>query len=143
MNIPFNKLEIEKAIKSLKNNKSPGIDDLKAELIKHAPKIVYEEIAEILNITAKSGVFPKELRTGILTPLQKPGKKIGPPESLRPIILLSNLRKILAITILNRCWDKIKTKIPLSQAAYQSGRSTTENIFAFKLLAEKAITTEN
>ena len=31
-------------------------------------------------------------------------------------------------------------KIPKSQAAYQAGRSTTEHVMAFKLLAEKAIT---
>jgi hypothetical protein len=33
--------------------------------------------------------------------------------------------------------------IPLSQAAYRSGRSTTENILAMKLLAEKASVAEN
>ena len=33
--------------------------------------------------------------------------------------------------------------IPQSQAAYSEGRSTTELVFAFKLLAEKAITSEN
>ena len=33
--------------------------------------------------------------------------------------------------------------IPLSQRAYQSGRSTTEQVFAIKTLAEKAITSKN
>ena len=37
----------------------------------------------------------------------------------------------------------MKTRIPISQAAYQSGQSTTEQVFAVKLLAEKAITSEN
>ena len=30
--------------------------------------------------------------------------------------------------------------IPIAQSAYQSGRSTTEQVFAIKMLAEKAIT---
>ena len=58
------------------------------------------------NITAKTGDFPKELRTGILTLQQKPVKKVAPPENQRPVILLSNLCKILAITILNRCMKR-------------------------------------
>ena len=32
------------------------------------------------------------------------------------------------------------TRIPIAQSAYQSGRSTTEQVFAIKMLAEKAIT---
>ena len=35
------------------------------------------------------------------------------------------------------------THIPPSQAAYQSGHSTTEQVFTLKILAEKAITSEN
>ena len=37
----------------------------------------------------------------------------------------------------------MKTRIPISQAAYQSGQSTTEQVFAVKILPEKAITSEN
>ena len=46
----------------------------------------------------------KKLIAGILTPLQKPGKAEGPPENLRPIILLSILKKILTICLLKRIW---------------------------------------
>jgi len=42
--------------------------------------------------------------------------------------------------LLLRNLERLKTKIPLTQSAYQSGRSTTEQVFAFKILAEKAIT---
>lgn len=40
---------------------------------------------------------------------------------MRPIILPSPLRKILTISLIDRCWDRMKKHIPLSQAAYQSG----------------------
>ena len=36
-----------------------------------------------------------------------------------------------------------KKHIPLSQAAYQNSRYTTEQVFAIKILAEKAINSEN
>ena len=50
------------------------------------------------------------------------------------------LRKILAICIRDRTIDRIDAEIPPSQAAYRKGRSTTEHVFATKILCEKAIT---
>ena len=88
---------------------------------------------------AKTGANPKEIVIGILNPLPKPKKKQGHPENLRPIILLSVIRKILTICIIQRTWDKFATKIPPEQAAYQSGRSTTEQVYTIKMLVEKAI----
>ncbi len=140
---PFTEEEISKAARSLKNNKSPGIDELSAEYLKYAPTEVHRHIANLLNATAETGAYPKELKQGILTPLEKPGKKRGPTTNLRPIILLSVLRKILVICLIRRCWDNLSTQIPLDQSAYQQGRSTTEQVAAVKLLAEKAITSSN
>ena len=37
----------------------------------------------------------------------------------------------------------MKNHIPLSQAAYQKGRSSTGQVFMIKILTEKAITSEN
>ena len=143
MSKPFETKEIEKAAKSMKNGKSCGIDNIHAEHIKYAPSSVHQEIANILNETAETGNYPLELKTGILTPLPKPNKKKGPRENLRPIMLLSVLRKILTICLIHRAWDRISTRIAKDQAAYQNERSTTEQVLAIKLLVEKAITTND
>ena len=140
MTTPFTVTEVQKAVKSLKNNKSAGCDDLKAELIKHSPENIHQGIADLLNHMAKTGEHPKEVKEGILIPLPKPGKKQGPPQNLRPIILLSIIRKILAIIMIRRCANKLNSKIPITQAAYRPGRGTTEHVFTIKTLAEKAIT---
>ena len=102
----FTEEEIRKAAKSLNDNKSAGIDNIHAEHIKYAPDVIHKEIAEIFNEAAKTGKFPTELKQGILIPLQKPGKRKGPIENLRPVVLLSILRKILAICLINRYWNK-------------------------------------
>ena len=115
------------------------MDNLNAEYLKYAPDTVLTSVADLLNKTADTGDFPEELKLGILNPLPKPNKKKGPAENLRPIILLSVIRKILTICMLRRTWDRMKTKIPVDQAAYQQGRSTTEQVFAIKMLAEKAV----
>ena len=140
MEKPFTVDEISKAVKKLKNGKNVGVDEIKAEMLKYGPKIIHQKIAEIFNDMARTGDTPEEITKGILIPLPKPGKPQGLPSNLRPIILLTMLRKILAICMLERTSEKIRRKIPLSQAAYDSGRSTTEHVFTFKLLAEKAIT---
>ena len=143
MKRPFTTEEIRIAVKSLKNGKSAGIDNLNSELIKYGPDIICEQIAEIFNETAETGEYPSEIKEGILIPLPKPGKKPGPPGHLRPIILLSVIRKILVICMIKRSNDKLLTKIPNTQAAFQQGRRTTEQVFSFKILAEKAISSED
>ena len=52
-------------------------------------------------------------------------------------------RKIMAMCIIERTWEKLKSKIPPDQAAYQKGRSTTEQVFCLKTMAQKAINTQN
>ncbi len=140
MRKPFTTEEISKAVKKLKNNKSSGIYDISAEMIKYGPEVIHSRIAEIFNNMAKTGEVPEEIIMGILVPLPKPGKPRGPPANLRPVVLLTILRKILAICMIGRSSEKIQRKIPISQAAYQGGRNTTEHVFACKLLAEKAVT---
>ena len=93
MKLPFSKNEIQTAINSLRNNRSTGNDNVKAELLKYGPDIIAEEISIIFNEIAKTGEYPKELVQGILNPIQKPGKTKGPVGNLRPIILLSMVRK--------------------------------------------------
>ena len=69
--------------------------------------------------------------------------KIGELSNLRPIMLLSTLRKILAIIMTSRIKDRIVKEIPPNQAAYRSGRSTTEHVFALKLAVERTLTSKD
>ena len=124
MQIPFTTEEIKKAIMSLKTNKSTGIENVKAELLKIGPETFCDEIAQIFNETASTGIFPKELILGIITAIQKSRKKKGPIENLKPTTLLSVLRKILDTCMMKRIGVKMNKEIPISQAAYCKGRST-------------------
>ena len=143
MRNPFTSSEISDAINKLRNNRSSGLDNVTAELLKYGPAILHDEIALIFNSLAETGDCPREIVQGILCALQKPGKTKGPLDHLRPIILLSMLRKILAICLKCRTIKRLDREIPPSQAAYRSGRSTTEHVFAAKVLCEKAISAKN
>ena len=143
MSNPFTCEEVKNAIKKQKNNRSPGNDGITVEMLKYAPDKIYEIMAEIYNSIAETGDLPKELIEGILCAIQKPGKKKGPPENLRPIILLSIIRKTLAICIINRIGSRIDKEIPISQAAYRAGRSTTEHVFSTKMIIERTTLSKN
>ena len=53
------------------------------------------------------------------------------------------IRKVITVCVKKRITDKLDAEIPHSQAAYRVGRSTTEHVFAAKVLVEKAITSAN
>ena len=124
----------------VKYDKRSGCDNLRAEHFKYAPSKLLEEIAMLLNNVAETGLYPKEIKTGDEIPLQK-GKPKGPPENLRPVILLSTLRNILAICLTKRISGRLHLQkiIPITQTAYTSNRNITELVFTFKVLAKKAI----
>ena len=67
----------------------------------YGPPEIHEGVAKLLNNIASTGEYPEQIKQGILKPLRKPGKKPGPPSNLRPIILLSVLRKLLAICMIS------------------------------------------
>ena len=140
---PFKTEEIGQAAKIMKIGSSPGCDDVNGEYLKYAPTEIHKYIADTLNRTFETGEPIEELQLGILTSLLKPGKKKGQPENIRPIILLSVIRKVLTICMIQHFWDRISDAIPTEQAAYQPGRGTTEHVFAVKMIAEKAITSND
>ena len=70
-------------------------------------------ISDIFNNMAETDVFPSEIKEGTLIPLHKPGKVKGKVENVRPIILLNLIRKILAIIMSNRIYDKLDSKFQL------------------------------
>ena len=143
INQPYSEGEIKLAVCQLGRNRSSDVSGLKAEHFKHAPEVIYREIAEILNSSITSGNFQSDLNTGLLVPLHKPGKVKGRVENTRPVIILPILRKITAKCLINRIYERINNEIPVSQAAYRKGRSTIEHIFTIKILADKALTSQN
>ena len=92
MSTLFTSSEIRKAVWTLKNYISPGMDQINVELIKYSPEVVYDKIADIYNNTAAIGKHANEITHGTLRALQKPGKPKGPISNFRPIILSSVFR---------------------------------------------------
>ena len=88
-NQPFTAKEIKSTIRSLQRNRSPGDDQIKAEMLKSESNILYELLADIYKNKSETGEHPPELTLGIIMPIKKPRKPKGPVQNLRPITLLS------------------------------------------------------
>ena len=70
--------------------------------------------------------------------VQKPGKPTGPLTSLRPIVLLSVLRKTLSLIVLSRIAPKVDDYLSSSQSGFRRGRSTADVVFGYPWLRAKA-----
>lgn len=97
--------QIKEAVNSMKNGTSPDVDQLTREQLKSGPSLSHLVIANILNQTAATWEFPKVLNQDLLIPLQKCGKAKGPPANMRPMVLLSMLKKALVICFLKPIAD--------------------------------------
>ena len=135
---PITPEEVRKSFNSLSNNKAPGEDQIHAELLKYGTPLLDQTIADIFNTT-----FSKhenlDINTGVLIAIQKPGKKKGPPNNLRPITLLNSLRKALSIITLNRIRPFVEEYLSKSQSGFRPDRSTADVVWTHKWLAAKTL----
>ena len=77
----FSEEEVQKAIKSMKNNKSAGIDDVPSELIKYGPlNEMSKRIASLLNHIAEHGGTPEEIHKGHSFPFKNPENQKDPAQ---------------------------------------------------------------
>ena len=72
------------------------MENIKAEQIKSAPAIYISALTELLIEILNEQKPTENITDGNLILLQKPNKPIGNIENLRPIILLSTIRKTLS-----------------------------------------------
>lgn len=115
-------IEIETALKQMKNGKSPGIDGLTSEFLKHfwadIKKLLYKAFLECI----KEGCLSPTMKTGLITLLPKPQKDLLMLDNWRPITLLCSDYKLLALVYANRLKHVIGKLIEEYQSAFIKGR---------------------
>ncbi|KAL1130517.1 hypothetical protein AAG570_011763 [Ranatra chinensis] len=94
--------ELNNAIQISKNNKTPGIDSISNECLKHLLTTAKHKLLRIFNKIYNTGIIPNGWMTAIILPTPKPGKDLTQINSYRPITLLNTTLKILKKIITNR-----------------------------------------
>ena len=139
LNVPILWSEIEKAVCSLKNNKSGGLDMILNEHFKICYKVstMKDILLKFFNIIFDSGIVPCDWSVGNIIPIYKQNGDPTDPANYRPItLLLSCLGKLVTNILNNRLqlFTEKYDKISQNQAGFRKGFSTVDHIFALNVL---------
>ena len=120
-------VEIHIAIKSLKNNKVSGIDEIPPELLKHGHDIIVEQLTNLFNIWNNENV-PVDWTRHIAVKVPKKGN-MSDCNNWSGITLLSGVSRVFCRVLLR--WLQGETDLTLrkEQESLRSGWSCTKQIF--------------
>ena len=128
--------EVDKAISELKNNKSPGIDEVVAELIKNGGHQMVAFFHKLCTAIWIKKEWPVDWVNSIFTSIPKKGDVLQCNNN-RTIALISHCSKILLKIISNRMKPKMEEEINETQAGFRTGAGTRNQILNLKLIIEK------
>lgn len=116
---------MEKAVRLLNEGKSPGMDNISAELLKH----VGPELMKTLAMASRIGSVTDHLHT------QESNLKLC--QNYRTITLISHPSKVMLRVLLNRLKGKPEEILAEEQAGFRPKRSTVDLIFNIRILIKK------
>ena len=138
MNLEFTLKELEKAIKAMKKEKSPGPDTIYNEILLNAGKNLRENILNMINTFWKQENIPDELYRVEIKSIYKGKGDIGNLENHRGIFLNSNILKLFEKMILNRGITTLEKSMSPYQAGGRAGFSPGEQVFILRSIIEKS-----
>jgi len=128
--------EVELAIGKLKNHKSPGIDQIPAELIKAGGRTVCGAIHKLIISIWNKEELPEEWKESTIVPIYRKVNKTD-CNNYRGILLLPTTYKILSNILLLRLIPYAEEVIGDNQCGFQHNRSTTDHIFCIRQILGK------
>lgn len=99
--IPTSQTEVEQMIDGLNNNKAAGIDGIPVRVIKRCKHVIAPCLAELINLSFSTGVYPDALKVAKVTPIYKNGEK-ELVENYRPISVLPAINTIVEKILYSR-----------------------------------------
>lgn len=128
--------EIEVAIKSMRANKAPGIDQIAAEMLKADSHLSAAALHPIFHKIWIDETFPSDWLQGILIKVPKKGD-LSECDNWRGIMLLCVPIKVFCKVLLTRIEKKIDETLRESQAGFRPGRSCVDHINTLRIIIEQ------
>ena len=136
----FSSAEVEAAIRSMKNNKSPGVDSfVKVELLKDGGDFVREILRSLCNKILSGADPPLQWTTSKIVPIPKKGD-LSQMANYRGISLMSVAAKLYNRLLLERLRPIVDPILRKNQAGFRRGRSTIDQVCALRRIFESAET---
>ena len=123
--------EIELAIEKPKSHKSPGIDQIPAEMIKAGGRTIPSAIHKLIISIWNKEELPEEWKKSIIVPIHKNGDKTD-CNNYRGISLLPTTYKIMSNILLSRLIPYTEDVIGDHQCGFRRNRSTTDHVFCIR-----------
>ncbi|KAI8486085.1 hypothetical protein Bbelb_361850 [Branchiostoma belcheri] len=134
--LPVLREEVADAVHNMKDGKSPGFDNIPAELLKHGGEVVVDKYTELCQKIWVEKRWPKDWTQSLVIPLPKKGN-LRQCKNYRTISLISHPSKIMLKVLLKRLNAKAEEILAEEQAGFRAGRSTIEQILNCRLIIEK------
>ena len=123
----------------MKNNKSPGDDDITIEYIKKGGSTLLYIIQKLFNACLLKDTTPSQWTNAVIVIMHKKGD-ITDLRNYRPISLLSHVYKLFMVVITKRLTNKLDSyHQPCEQAGFRSGYNTNDHLQVIKSLIEKCV----
>uniref|UniRef100_A0AAR2LU20 Reverse transcriptase domain-containing protein n=1 Tax=Pygocentrus nattereri TaxID=42514 RepID=A0AAR2LU20_PYGNA len=123
----ISKVEVRAALKRMKNGKAVGPDDIPVEVWRCLGEKAVDFLTRFFNKILESERMPDEWRSSVLVPIFKNKGDVQSCSNYRGIKLMSHTMKV---------WERI-VEARLRQFGFMPRKSTTDAIFALRVLVEK------
>ena len=129
--------EVAAAVRTLKNGKAPGGDEITAELLKLGGAAVVQSLTHLATLVWESETVPADWLKQLTVPLHKKGPTKD-CENYRGIALLSVPGKVFCRVVQMRLAERAEKLLRESQCGFRKGRGCVDQVFSLRILAEKA-----
>ena len=126
LELPISKHELDQALTSMKNNKSPGMDGYSPEFFKKFWDQLGWFFLESINESFANGHLTESQTQGIITCIPKSGKARNLLQNWRPISLLNTSYKLISLCITNRLRKVLNRIISPEQKGFLEGRTISD-----------------
>ena len=134
----FTAAELKTAISDLKRGRASDAIGITAEMLKDGSEELSDALLLLYNkVICPDGDTPESWKNTVISVIPKAGD-LTVPQNYRPICSIPMLYKLFSRLLYNRHQPVLDQRQPHDQAGFRPGHSTTDHLFTFHMVRERA-----